>query len=125
MAAELCDITIDQGATFALPIQYVDSAGVPVNLSGYDARAQVRTAYADQGGTVLIDVSLDPSLAAAGTGIAFTDATAGELVMQISATDTTGMPTGAWVWDLEVESGDGVVTRLLGGRAMVSPEVTR
>lgn len=29
------DITIHQGATFEVPVQYRDSAGVPVNMSGY------------------------------------------------------------------------------------------
>ena len=29
------DITIYQGATFELPVQYKDSAGTPVNMSGY------------------------------------------------------------------------------------------
>jgi hypothetical protein len=31
------DITIHQGATFELPLQYKDSTGTPVNMSGYTA----------------------------------------------------------------------------------------
>jgi hypothetical protein len=31
------DITIHQGATFELPLQYKDSTGAPVNMSGYTA----------------------------------------------------------------------------------------
>ena len=29
------DITLHQGATFELPVQYKDPAGTPVNMSGY------------------------------------------------------------------------------------------
>ena len=29
------DITLDQGATFELPVQYKDPAGTPINMSGY------------------------------------------------------------------------------------------
>lgn len=35
------DITIHQGATFELPVQYKDSAGVPVNMSGYTVAGQL------------------------------------------------------------------------------------
>ena len=35
------DITIHQGATFELPLQYKDSAGTPVNMSGYTVDAQL------------------------------------------------------------------------------------
>lgn len=35
------DITIHQGATFELPLQYKDSTGTPVNMSGYTVAAQL------------------------------------------------------------------------------------
>jgi hypothetical protein len=35
------DITIHQGATFELPVQYKDSNGVPVSMSGYTVAAQL------------------------------------------------------------------------------------
>ncbi len=35
------DITIHQGATFDLPVQYKDSTGTPVNMSGYTVAAQL------------------------------------------------------------------------------------
>lgn len=35
------DITIHQGATFQLALQYNDSAGVPVNMSGYVLEAEL------------------------------------------------------------------------------------
>ena len=35
------DITIHQGATYQLPLQYKDSAGTPVNMSGYTLEAEL------------------------------------------------------------------------------------
>jgi len=42
------DITIHQGATFSLDVQYKDGDGVPVNMSGYTVEGQLwnRTASA-------------------------------------------------------------------------------
>lgn len=35
------NITIHQGATFELPLQYKDSTGAPINMSGYTVAAQL------------------------------------------------------------------------------------
>lgn len=35
------DITIHQGATFVVDLQYKDGAGVPVNMSGYTVEAEL------------------------------------------------------------------------------------
>jgi hypothetical protein len=35
------DITVHQGATFSLALQYRTSSGVPVNMSGYTVEAQL------------------------------------------------------------------------------------
>lgn len=35
------DITIHQGATFDLQLQYQDSSGVPINMSGYTVQSQL------------------------------------------------------------------------------------
>ena len=40
--AAVYDITIEQGATFRLSLVWKDSSNVPVNLTGYTARMQVR-----------------------------------------------------------------------------------
>jgi len=35
------DITLHQGATFQMALQYKDSAGVPINMSGYTLEAEL------------------------------------------------------------------------------------
>jgi hypothetical protein len=110
------DLEIQQGATLSLTATWKDSAGAAINLTGYTARMQVRSAY-DATSTIL---SLTSS-----SGITLGGA-AGTIAITASATVTAAL-TAPWagVWDLELVSGGGVVTRLLEGAATVSPEVTR
>jgi hypothetical protein len=110
------DLEIKQGATLSLTATWNDSTGAAINLTGYTARMQVRSAY-DATSTIL---SLTSS-----SGITLGGA-AGTIAITVSATVTAAL-TAPWagVWDLELVSGGGVVTRLLEGAATVSPEVTR
>jgi hypothetical protein len=45
--------------------------------------------------------------------------------LTISATDTAALTAGRGVYDLELVSGSGIVTRLLQGVATISRNVTR
>ena len=112
------DIIIDQGATWNLAVQWLDSSGTAVDLTGFDVRSQVRTAYADQGGVVLADLTI-------GDGVTVTDPAEGKFVLTIDATTSESIRTGSYVWDVEAQSGPGEVTRLLMGKALVRGEVTR
>jgi hypothetical protein len=110
------NIDIKQGATFQLTITWKDSAGTAINLTNYTARAQARLTY-DTAATIF---SLTSS-----SGITLGGA-AGTIAILISATTTAAL-AAPWsgVWDLELVSSAGIVTRLLEGTATVSPEVTR
>lgn len=109
------DLTVEQGATFTVTLTWTVD-GSPVDLTGYDARAQVRSMVTSA--STLVDLTV-------GDGITLGGA-AGTIALAISATDTAALPAPfAGVWDLEVESGAGVVTRLLAGAVTVTPEVTR
>jgi hypothetical protein len=110
------NIDVKQGATFQLTITWKDSAGTAIDLTNYTARAQARLTY-DTSTTIF---SLTSS-----SGITLGGA-AGTIALVIAA-GTTATLTAPWsgVWDLELVSGAGIVTRLLEGTANVSPEVTR
>ena len=110
------DITINQGATFELTITWKDSAGTAINLTGYTARMQVRETYSSTSTIVSLT---------SGSGITLGGA-AGTIAILISATTTAALTAPfSGVYDLELVSAGGVVTRLLQGAATVSPEVTR
>ena len=119
MAAGRYDITIEQGATFTLPISYKDSTDAVIDLSsGYTARMKIKESV---GGTILASTESSDSplntititLAASGNNITIT----------ISATDTAAFSFEHAVYDLELVTGS-QVDRIIEGRVKLSEEVT-
>lgn len=110
MTARRLDIKIEQGANFKLN---VGVNGI-TDLSGYTARMQVRptvdsiTKYVDE-------TSSTSSITLVGTNV----------VINISSTITNAYTWDSGVWDLEIQSGSGEVSRLLQGYATLSKQVTR
>jgi hypothetical protein len=51
--------------------------------------------------------------------------TAGTVTLTISATDTAALTPGKYVYDLELVSGGGIVSRIIEGNFVVKAEVTR
>ena len=114
MAAGTLDLSIEQGATYNLVLTWrID--GTAVNLTGYTARLQARVDVEDTE-TVLSLTS--------GAGITLGGA-AGTITLNQTATQTALLPAGTYIYDLELVSGGGVVTRLVQGELIVSAEVTR
>lgn len=111
------DLTINQGATLSLVATWKDQAGTAINLTGYTARLNVRETYAS--GTAILTLTTENG------GITL-GGSAGTITLSASATTTAALTAPfSGVYDLELVSGGGVVTRLLEGAATVSPEVTR
>ena len=115
MSATTYDILIEQGATFSQVITYKE-AGVAINLTGYTARLQVRSTL--ESATSVVELTTANSRIALGGA-------AGTITLTISATDTAALTAGRGVYDLELVSGSGIVTRLLQGVATISRNVTR
>jgi hypothetical protein len=86
-----------QGSTFNRRLTY-KIEDVPVNLTGYSSRLQVREAH--YATSTLVSLT-------SGSGI------------------TLGGSAGNFVYDLEVQAANGTVDRLVEGSFIVSPEVTR
>jgi len=116
MSAGTLDLFVEQGATFSYTLTLNDSAGAPVNLTGYTARMQMRRSV--QSPDILI------SLTTANGRLVITPLT-GVITMTISATDTAALNFQSAVYDLEIESAGGIVTRLIEGKVRLSLEVTR
>ena len=126
MTAAKKNLTIEQGATWRDTYTLLQPAPVgtpiadmlPIDLSGYSARMQVRPDYAST--TVLIELSTD------NTRITITPLT-GTLALFISDADTTALAftDASAVYDLELIQPGGEVIRLLRGTVTLSPEVTK
>lgn len=109
------DLTINQGETFSLTVTWKDSAGTAINLTGYTARLQVRETYSSSSTVISLT---------SGSGITLGGA-AGTIAIVISAATTAALTAPfSGVYDLELVNST-VVTRLLQGAAVVTPEVSR
>lgn len=90
-----------------------------VDLTGCSTRMHVRRRISDA----------VPLLTLSSSGVApasrLTIGVYGQVGIEISATDTASMDWTSAVWDLEAVHPDTTVTRVLGGKISVSPEVTR
>jgi hypothetical protein len=116
MAAGTYNITIEQGATFTLGVRYLDSDEDPIDLDGYSARMQIRP-YAESDDVI---VTIDT-----GSNGGITIESDWQIDIEIDADTTETFNEYCGVYDLEIESANGVVTRLLQGKVTISPEVTR
>lgn len=115
MAAGALDFTIEQGATFNLLLTWKIN-GTAVNLTGYTARLQARIDV-EEIETVL-------SLTTENGGITLGGAL-GTISLNRTAAQTTLLPAGTYVYDLELIASNATVTRLVQGELLISAEVTR
>lgn len=115
-------ITLYQGATFRREFVWKigpdEATAAPVDLTGCQARAQVRETHPAT--TVLASMTTENG------GITL-GGTAGTVALYLSDEATTLLPAlpKPARWDLEIVWPDGDVTRLFEGAARISPEVTR
>lgn len=109
--AVVANIQLDQGSVFNSTIDVEDINGNPASLSGYTSRGQVRKTYSS---SIAVDFTT-----------AITDASNGKVAISLSDTQTGAMKPGRYVYDVEVLSSSGAVTRIVEGQCEVMPRVTR
>jgi hypothetical protein len=115
MTAGRYDMLIEQGATFYLPIDYLDSTNQPVDLTLYTARLQARRIPV--GDEIMLEMTTENGRIELG-GVD------GTIFLSYTAEDATFLEPGEYLYDLELVSGESV-TRLIEGRLTISPEVTK
>jgi len=131
MSAGRYPIYIEQGASLDFEVQYLDSEGNPVDLSGYSARMQIRPSTDSS----TIYVTLSSSLQPDGTGLNLSGShslkppTSGSIGIFISSCTSSVFNFNDAVYDLELfvpyDGGCSYVTRLIQGPVRLSKEVTR
>lgn len=108
--ATVQNIYIDQGTTFAMTVNVTDQNGDPKDLSEYTAAAQLRKSYYTSS---KIDFTTDINLP-----------TDGAVTISLTATQTSSLKAGRYVYDIEIEGNDETL-RILEGIVVVNPEVTK
>ena len=122
---------IEQGTTVNFGIQYKDSNGNPIDLTGYSGRMQFKSNYADN--NPITYLTLSSSLNSDGTGLNFsgsdgvTPPSSGSIGIYIAACTSSMLTFNTAYYDLEIYSGSGncpVVSRVLEGQVRISKQVT-
>ena len=111
MAAGTYNFTVEQGATFNRVLTLQENASV-MNLTGYSAASQLRSTH-------------DSDTVVGTFSCAITDASNGQLTMTMTASATGAIEEGIYVYDTEITSSAGAVTRILQGKVTLTPQVTR
>lgn len=106
------NIVIDQGADFSTTVTVTDDANATVDLSDYTARGQIRKHYTS---TTAVDFTIQFG----------SPRSEGQVELSLTNSQTGSMEAGRYVYDAEIISSSGTVTRLVEGIATVTPQVTR
>ena len=132
MAAGRYNFQIEQGSTVDFTINYTDGTSVPVDLTDYEARMDIRP----QAGSDTLYATLSSSINTDFTGIHMTPPnpegagllpkSSGSLRIYISAATSSAFDFKAAQYDIEVYSGSNPVTvnKLLTGQINLIKEVT-
>ena len=133
MAASKYTITIEQGATTDFEVQWNDSNNLPVDLTGYEAKLELRTDYLDNGavavktltssiGDVYAKSSGSKFLSLSGSNLT-TSVTSGSIGIYLGYYVTGTLTGSSYFYDLEMTSGE-TRTRLLEGLVIIKKQVT-
>ncbi len=114
MAVEL-NLEIEQGATFTLDLSAVDGAGAARDLTGYTARMSVKRNVADVAALLELTTANGRIIITAASGL---------VQLVLTAAETAALAWTRGVYDLELVSAGGDVTRLCQGAVCVTANVT-
>lgn len=104
------NIVIDQGSDYELKVNVENINNVSANLVGYTATAQMRK-YHTSSRYYTFNTEVD-----AANGI---------VTLAMTANTTTKITPGRYLYDCELKSEDGVVTRLIEGIVTITPQITK
>jgi len=108
--ATKANLVIDQGASYSTTIDMLDENGAAIDLSNYTGAAQLRKHFTSTTATSF-------TIALGGAD--------GTLTISLTANATANLTAGRYVYDVELTSNTGVVSRVLEGIVTVTPNVTR
>lgn len=114
MTAIKHDFEIEQGSKFEFTFIWTDINDVPIDLSGYTARMQIRPNLNSE---PMLELSTE-------NGMISIDSKSGEINGFIGATKTSSI-TKNGIYDIELIKSPDDITRIAQGNVFVSKEVTR
>lgn len=111
--ASYTNLFIDLGSSFQSTLTLRNDDGSPMDLTGYVVRGQLRR-------SIIAEAKIDLTVAIDN------DPTTGIITISLEDEVTAAMkPYGYYLFDIEIESSGGEVTRVLKGKVITDPEITR
>lgn len=111
MSAATYDIVIDQGSNYAIDVE-VKESGLVKNLSGYAARASVKSSKTATTNAATFDCTIPVP-------------TDGKVKVEMPVSTTANLSPGKYFYDLEIHTSDNsIVKRLIEGTVTVSVGIT-
>jgi len=117
MSAGYHHFIIEQGATFGKTLTLKDSSDTVINLTGFSSGVMHLRENPDAANIFLTISTANSRMAFGGS--------AGTITLTVSASDTAGLTASDGVFDLEITSGGGVVSRLIEGTYSVRRNISR
>ena len=109
--ATVSNLYVDQGAFYRTYVTVANTDGTPLDLTGFTAASQMRKSYASS--TVYNFTS------------SIYNASQGKVRLQLTNTQSEAIPAGRWLYDVEIRSPSGAVTRVVEGIVTVNPQITQ
>lgn len=109
--ATISNLYVDSGSTYSNIITVASSNGQPLNLSGFTVSSQMRKSYQSS-----IAYNFNASVFNALTG---------KIRLQLTDEQSEAIPSGRWLYDVEIQSPAGERTRVVEGIVTVSPQITK
>ena len=105
------ELTIEQYADFSTTINIEDIQGDAINLTSYTASAQMRKSpYSVTSSSFVVELDAN---------------TTGLIALSMSSANTANLTPGRYLYDLNITSDTGIVTRVVEGIVTVLPGITR
>lgn len=111
MAAGYQELFLEQGSTFNTVITLDDVDSEPYDLTGYQAKSQMKKSYYSANATANFVVTI-------------TDAVNGSISISLDSANSANISAGRYVYDVAIKDTSNNVTRVLEGIVNVLPRVT-
>lgn len=110
--AEITNLFVDAGSDYSVVITVRSVTGIPLDLTNYTVKAQMRKSYSSSVAYNFIAATFNP--------------TAGKIRLQLTAAQSELIPPGRYLYDVEItQTISGVKKRVAEGIVTVTPQITQ
>lgn len=110
--ATVANLYVDAGSDYSNIITVAAASTVPLDLTGYTVKSQIRKSYG--------------SSTAYNFNASIYDATNGKVRVQLSSSQSESIPPGKYLYDIEItQTSSGIKTRVIEGLVIVTPQITQ